>query len=290
MSIPPHIPPVFDAVLGRLRLARAHRQGYVDFLLARVAQDLAERLSVVTRIFAQALDVGTPSPLLAAILRRSGQVGGIIHAGPAPGTDVVADPASLPFAPECAELIVSALALHVVDDLPGALVQIRRALKPDGLFLGCMAGGQTLQELRSAFVAAESEITGGASPRVAPFADMRAVGGLLQRAGFAMPVTDVDMITVRYGSMYALMRDLRGMGATSTLVARAKTPLRRAVLMRAAEIYGERFAVADGRLRATFENIWMSGWAPHDSQRKPLKPGSAQMRLADVLGVSEIKP
>ena len=290
MSIPPHIPPVFDAVLGRLRLARAHRQGYVDFLLARVAEDLAERLSVVTRIFAQALDVGTPSPLLAAILRRSGQVGGIIQAGPAPGADVVADPACLPFAPECAELIVSALALHVVDDLPGALVQIRRALKPDGLFLGCMAGGQTLQELRSAFVAAESEITGGASPRVAPFADMRAVGGLLQRAGFAMPVTDVDMITVRYGSMYALMRDLRGMGATSTLVARARTPLRRAVLMRAAEIYGERFADADGRLRATFEIIWMSGWAPHDSQRKPLKPGSAQMRLADVLGVSEIKP
>ena len=290
MSSLPRVPHVFDAALGRARLARAHRQGFVDFLLARAAQDLAERLSVVTRVFAAALDVGTPAPLLAEVLRRSGQVGSLVHMAPVAGADVVADPACLPFAPQCADLVVSALALHAVDDLPGALVQIRRALKPDGLFLACMAGGQTLHELRTAFVAAESEITGGASPRIAPFADMRDVGGLLQRAGFAMPVSDVEVVTVRYGSMFGLMRDLRGMGATSTLFARSRTPLRRAVLMRAAEIYGERFADADGRVRASFEIIWMSGWAPHDSQRKPLKPGSARMRLADVLGVSEIKP
>ena len=290
MSSQPEIPHVFDAALGRARLARAHRQGFVDFLLAQVAQDLAERLSVVARVFAVALDVGTPAPLLAEVLRRSSQVGTLVHMAPAPGANVMADPACLPCAPGCADLVVSALALQIVDDLPGALVQIRRALKPDGLFLGCMAGGRTLHELRTAFATAESDITGGASPRVAPFADLRDLGGLLQRAGFAMPVTDVDMVTVRYGSMLGLMRDLRGMGATSTLFARSRTPLRRAVLMRAVEIYGERFADADGRVRASFEMVWMSGWAPHDSQRKPLKPGSARMRLADVLGVSEIKP
>jgi len=174
-----------------------------------------------------------------------------------------------------------------VNDLPGALIQIRRALKPDGLFVGCLLGGATLTELRTAFMQAESEIEGGASPRVAPFADVRDLGSLMQRAGFALPVTDSESVTVRYDDPFALMRDLRGMGLTNALVARRRAPLKRAVLMRAAQVYAERFADPDGRLRATFEYIWLSGWSPHESQQKPLRPGSAKMRLADALGTTE---
>ena len=295
MRHPPAIPHVFDAALGRARLERAYREGPVDFLLRRVVDDLAERLSAVTRVFASGLDIGTPSPLLTQRLLASGQVGTMVHFAPVaaalgPEGGGLADPACLPVAPASMALAMSALALHGVDDLPGALAQIRRALQPDGLFLACLAGGQTLHELRTAVAGAEWEITGGASPRVAPFADLRDLGGLLQRAGFALPVTDVDVVTVRYASMLALLADLRGMGATSNLVARSRRPLRRSVLVRAAEIYAQRYADADGRVRATFEFIWLSGWAPHASQRPPLQPGSARMRLADALGVAEIKP
>jgi SAM-dependent methyltransferase len=184
--------------------------------------------------------------------------------------------------------VVSALSLQFVNDLPGALVQIRRVLKPDGLFVAALAGGDTLTELRQSFAAAESEIEGGLSPRVAPFGDVRDLGALLQRAGLALPVTDVDRITVRYDTAFALMHDLRRMGATNTLLDRRRVPLRRATLMRMAEIYAERFADADGRLRATFEIVWLSGWAPHPSQQQPLRPGSARARLADALGTQEI--
>ena len=183
---------------------------------------------------------------------------------------------------------MSALALQFVNDLPGTLVQIRRALKPDGLFLAALVGGETLTELRQAFAAAESDIEGGASPRVAPFADVRALGDLLQRAGFALPVTDSDHYTLRYDTPFALMAELRRMGATNALVARRRSPLRRATLARMAEIYRERFADADGRVRATFDILWLSGWAPHPNQQQPLKPGSAQARLADALGSREI--
>jgi SAM-dependent methyltransferase len=178
--------------------------------------------------------------------------------------------------------------LQYVNDLPGALLQIRRALKPDGLFLAALLGGETLTELRQSFAAAESEIEGGASPRVAPFADLRDLGGLLQRAGFALPVTDVDRLTVRYDSVFALLRDLRRMGAANSLVARRRKPLRRATLRRMAEIYAQQFAHHDGRIRATFDIVWLSGWAPHPDQQQPLKPGSAKARLADALGVREI--
>ena len=194
----------------------------------------------------------------------------------------------MPFGDGTLDLVVSALALQFVNDLPGTLVQIRRALKPDGLFLAALLGGETLTELRQAFAAAESEVEGGASPRVAPFADLRELGALLQRAGFALPVTDVDRLTVRYDSVFGLMHDLRRMGATNALFARRRTPLRRATLMRMAEIYAQRFADADGRVRATFEIVWLSGWAPHPSQQQPLKPGSAKARLADALGTHEI--
>jgi SAM-dependent methyltransferase len=203
--------------------------------------------------------------------------------------DLVGDLESLPFAAGSLDLAVSLLALHGVNDLPGALIQIKRALKPDGLFMGCLLGGRTLQELRQALLEAESETMGGVSPRVAPFADLRDLGGLLQRAGFALPVIDSEIVTVRYRDAFGLLRDLRAMGWANALVARRKTPLRRETLLRAASLYAERFADPDGRLPATFEFVWVSGWAPHESQQKPLKPGSAKARLADALGVPEIK-
>jgi len=181
--------------------------------------------------------------------------------------------------PESIDLALSALALQFANDLPGVLSQIRRALRPDGLLLAAMIGGDTLTELRQSFAAAEAECEGGVSPRVAPFADLRDVGSLLQRAGLALPVTDVDRVVVRYDSAFALMADLRRMGATNVLVERRRTPTRRATMLRMAQIYAERFADADGRIRATFDIIWLSGWAPHESQPKPLRPGSAKASL-----------
>ncbi len=206
----------------------------------------------------------------------------------APSLAVAADEEALPFADGSLDLVVSALALQFVNDLPGTLIQVRRALKPDGLFLAALVGGDSLTELRQSFAAAEAEIEGGVSPRVAPFADVRELGALLQRAGFALPVTDVDRVTVRYASPLALMRDLRRMGATNALIERSRRPLRRATLRRLMEVYAERFADADGRVRATFEIVWLSGWAPHASQQQPLAPGSARTRLADALGTAEI--
>jgi SAM-dependent methyltransferase len=203
------------------------------------------------------------------------------------GLALVANEEALPFADASLDLVVSALALQTVNDLPGTLVQIRRALKPDGLLLAALLGGDTLRELRQSFAAAESEIEGGVSPRVAPFADVREIGALLQRAGFALPVTDVDRVTVRYASVLALMHDLRRMGATNVLTERRRTPLRRATLARMAEIYQRNFSDPDGRLRATFDIVWLSGWAPDASQQQPLRPGSARTRLADALGVNE---
>jgi SAM-dependent methyltransferase len=189
----------------------------------------------------------------------------------------------LPFAPESLDLVVSALALQFVNDLPGVLAQIRHALRPDGLLLAAMIGGDSLTELRQAFAAAEAECEGGVSPRVAPFADLRDVGALLQRAGFALPVTDVDRVVVRYGNAFALMQEIRRMGAANVLIERRRMPSRRSTLLRMAEIYAERFADADGRIRATFDIIWLSGWAPHASQQQPLKPGSAKASLAEAV-------
>ena len=194
----------------------------------------------------------------------------------------------MPFADGSFDLVVSALSLQFVNDLPGALIQIRRALKPDGLLLAALAGGDTLAELRQSLAVAEAEIEGGVSPRVVPFVDVREAGALLQRAGFALPVTDVERLTVRYASPIVLMHDLRRMGASNALIERRRRPLRRATLTRMAEVYGERFADPDGRIRATFEIVWLSGWAPHASQQQPLRPGSARARLADALGTTEM--
>jgi SAM-dependent methyltransferase len=288
-------PLIFDRKLLRARRRRALALRPATFLLDRVADDLADRLGVVLRQFALALDLGTPGDALRTALARIGSVGTVIAAdalppaaGAAPRCFVVADEEALPFADAAFDLVVSALALQFVNDLPGTLAQIRRALKPDGLFLAALVGGETLTELRQSFAAAESEIEGGASPRVAPFADVRDLGALLQRAGFALPVVDADRTTVRYDSAFALMHDLRRMGATNMLRDRARRPLRRTTVMRMAEIYGARFADSGGRIRATFDILWLSGWAPHPSQQQPLRPGSAQARLADALGVQEV--
>ena len=201
---------------------------------------------------------------------------------------MVADEECLPFEPASLDLVVSNLSLQFVDDLPGTLVQIRRALAPDGLFLAALLGGSTLHELRDVLAAAEIETTGGLSPRVAPFLDARDLGGLLQRAGFTLPVTDTDRVTARYATLFDLVADLRAMGATNPLVERTRRPTSRALFLRAAALYAERHADADGRLRATFEIVSASGWAPHPDQPKPLKPGSAQMRLADALNTRDI--
>jgi SAM-dependent methyltransferase len=285
---------IFDRALLRQRRRRAMALGPATFLLDRAAEDLADRLAAVLRRFELAVDLGTPGDAVRLALARLGSVGKIIAADVLPGpahaeTLVAADEEALPFGDATLDLVVSALALQFVNDLPGVLVQIRRALKPDGLFLAALAGGETLHELRFSFAAAESEIEGGISPRVAPFADLRDLGALLQRAGFALPVTDVDRVTVRYDSVFDLMHDLRRMGATNVLLARRRTPLRRATLLRMAEIYAQRFSDPDGRVRATFEIVWLSGWAPHPDQQQPLQPGSAKARLADALGTREIK-
>jgi len=285
---------VFDRAQLRARQKRARARGAATFLLDHVAAELSERLAAVLRTFSVAVDLGTPTDAVRRALAASGKIDTLIAAEPAAAVlddeflRVAADEETLPFADGSLDLVVSALALHWVNDLPGALIQIRRALKPDGLLLAAMLGGDTLIELREAFAAAESEIEGGLSPRVAPFADLREVGALVQRAGFALPVVDSDRLTVRYDSAFALMRDLRAMGATNVLTERRRAPLKRATLLRMAEIYAERFADDDGRVRATFEIAWLSGWSPHESQQKPLKPGSASKRLADALGVKEI--
>ena len=288
-------PLIFDRALIRRRRRRAMAAEPATFLLDRVADDLSERLAAVLRRFELAVDLGTPGEAVRAALARLGSVGMIVaadaiadHGATRARIFVAADEEALPFREASLDLVVSALALQFVDDLPGVLVQIRRALKPDGLFLAALLGGDTLFELRHSFAEAESDVEGGASPRVAPFADLRELGALLQRAGFALPVTDVDRLTVRYDSAFGLMRDLRRMGATNALAARRRTPLKRATLMRMAEIYARRFADGDGRVRATFEIVWLSGWAPDPSQQQPLKPGSAKVRLAEALGTREI--
>jgi SAM-dependent methyltransferase len=281
-------PVIFDRDLLAARRARAQRLGVEPFLLDHVASDLAERLSAVVRAFDVAADIGTPGDAVRNLLIERKLAKHVIAAGSAPLRDIAADEEALPFADGSLDLAVSALSLHFVNDLPGTLIQIRRALKPDGLCLCVLLGGDTLTELRQSFAAAESEIEGGISPHVAPFADLRDLGALLQRAGFALPVTDLDRLVVRYPDAFRLMHDLRRMGATNVLAERRRKPMRRATLFRMAEIYRERFADPDGRLRATFDIVWLSGWAPHESQQQPLKPGSARSRLADALKTVEI--
>ena len=274
-SNPPQAPVLFDRSLLRVRQNRALRGGAATFLLDRVAEDLGGRLNAVLREFSEVVDVWTPGEILANALRK--RFKSVTHIGLQQSDERLA------LEPDSLDLVVSALAFQFVNDLPGVLAQIRRALRPDGLLLAAMIGGDTLTELRQAFAAAEAELEGGVSPRVAPFADLRDIGALMQRAGLALPVTDVDRVVIRYDSAFALMADLRRMGATNVLVERRRMPTRRATLLRMAQIYAERFADADGRIRATFEVIWLSGWAPHESQQKPLRPGSARIGLEEAV-------
>ncbi len=285
------VPQIFDHRLMAQRLARA-ASGMPDFLMARLIDELIERLALVKRNFTQAADIGTPSPALTLRLRQTRQT---CHIAPvaglaAPAPSRALDSENLGLAPESLDLVTSVAALHFANDLPGIFAQIRRALKPDGLFLACIAGGLTLHELRTCLTEAEIELSGGASPRVIPFADLRDIGALAQRADFALPVTDLESITVRYADMFALMADLRAMGATNPLLDRARTPASRALFLRAAALYAQRFSDPDGRIRARFDWVWLSGWAPDPSQQKPLRPGSARMRLADALKTTEMKP
>jgi SAM-dependent methyltransferase len=267
-------PILFDRALLRARLDRARKQGPATFLLDRVAEDMEERLAAVKRDFADVADIWTPGDALRKPLAL--RFKSFTHVD-------LEDSEVLPLQAEQLDLVISALALQFVNDLPGVLAQIRRALKPDGLLLAAMLGGDTLSELRQSFAAAEAELESGVSPRVAPFADLRDIGALLQRAGLALPVTDVDRVVVRYDSAFALMADLRRMGASNILVERRRLPTRRATMLRMAQIYGERFADPDGRIRATFDVIWLSGWAPDESQPKPLRPGSATASLEEAV-------
>jgi SAM-dependent methyltransferase len=277
-------PKIFGRALQRGRLARAMAKGAPDFLMARAADDLRDRLLTVKREFPRSLDLGSPTTHFAQAVVASGRAPPLRASGY--GGAVIIDEEAPPFAPNGFDLIVSGMALQWVNDLPGVLAQARRMLAPDGLFIACLAGGASLVELRFALAQAEEEITGGASPRVSPFVDVRDMGALLQRAGFALPVADVDSFTLRYDSMLGLMGDLRAMGAANALVKRARKPLRRDIVARAAQIYSERFGDADGRVRATFEIVWASGWAPHESQQKPAPRGSATIRLEDAMRAS----
>lgn len=276
------MPVLFDRALLRARQARARRLGEATFLLDRVAEDMADRLAAVKRDFADVAEIWTPGEALRA--PPVGRLKSMARVAPD------SDSETLPLPPQSLDLAVSALAFQFVNDLPGVLAQIRRALRPDGLLLAALAGGDTLTELRQSFAAAEAECEGGVSPRVAPFADLRDIGHLLQRAGLALPVTDVDRVVVRYDNAFALMQDLRRMGATNVLIERRRTPTRRATMLRMAQVYSERFADPDGRIRATFDIVWLSAWAPHESQQQPLRPGSAKASLeAAVKGSSPLR-
>jgi SAM-dependent methyltransferase len=298
----PSPPRIFDRDLHARRLTRAARRfSTVDFLKRRAAGDLVERLEAINRRFEISVDLGARggdgdgafaralanSPVADKIgLLVQSDLSAAMLAG-ASGRRLVADEERLPFASGRLDLVVSSLALHWVNDLVGALIQIRLALAPDGLFVGAMFGGSTLTELRGALLAAEADLRGGAGPRISPFADAADGAALLQRAGFALPVIDTDVVTVRYEHPLRLLADLRAMGETSALVERPATPLTRAVLTRACQLYQERHAGPDGRVPATFEILTLTGWAPHPDQQRPLRPGSARARLADALGAIE---
>jgi SAM-dependent methyltransferase len=293
MSAPPRL---FDRDLHRRRLDRA-AAGFsgANFLKARAAADAVERLEAIMREFPLAVDLGARDGAFSRALAGSdaaARVGAVIETDvSAPmlagrgGMRLQADEERLPFADERLDLVVSLLALHWVNDTPGALIQIRRALKPDGLFLGAILGGATLTELRQSLTWAEAELTDGAGPRVSPFADAFDGAALLQRTGFALPVADLDTVVVRYAHPLKLIADLRAMGETNALVDRARRPLSRRVLTRACEIYAERFSDPDGRVRATFDIITLTGWAPHPDQQKPLRPGTGKVPLGEALKI-----
>lgn len=273
---------------NRRRALAAGNPG-ADFLLDIAAREIAERLALVERHFDEAVELHGGTGIAARIAVATGKIGKMerveVVRGFAGSDGTVREAAweTVPLEPQSVNLVLSPLALHLTNDTPGMLVQIRRALKPDGLFLAAIPGAGTLAELRDVLLTAEVELYGGASPRVVPFADIRDIGSLMQRAGFTLPVIDEENYTVRYDSIFPLMRDLKAMGMANPLLGRSRRPVGRPFFLRAAELYAERHADPDGRIRATFSFIYVSGWTAHESQQKPLKPGSAKMRLADAL-------
>ena len=279
---------LFDRRAWRLHRARARRDP-VDFLHEEIAERLLDRLDLISREFPVVLDLGSRGGHLTRLLERRSGTSRVLAADPAAGSpsQVAADPELIPFGDGSFDLVASNLVLHWTGDLPGALVQLRRVLKPDGLLLAAMFGGQTLVELRTALFEAELAEEGGVSPRVSPAIELSDAAALLQRGGYALPVADAEAITVTYPDMLALLRDLRGMGETNALAARRRGGLRRTTLARAAMIYAERFADSEGRIPATFEIINLCGWAPHESQPQPLPRGSGKVRLADALRAHE---
>ena len=281
--------PIVDTELwmAHKRRAAARPVEGADFLMRRAAEDLADRLSAVERRFADAAALFCQTRAASDVLAESRKVETVtrveaadLFLGGAEGT--VSPFETVPFEPESLDLAVSLFSLQSMNDIPGFLAQVRRALRPDGLLLAAFAGAGTLAELRESLLAAETELHGGASPRVLPFTDVRDAGALLQRAGFALPVADLDRVTVRYSHPLKLIADLRAMGETSALADRGR-PLSRAVLLRACEIYQQRFGQPDGKVPATFDLVTLTGWSPHESQQKPLKPGEGKMRLEDAL-------
>jgi NADH dehydrogenase [ubiquinone] 1 alpha subcomplex assembly factor 5 len=288
---------LFDRPLLRQRRDRAaSRLSAHDFLFREAGERLADRLQDVRRRFPVALDLGCRTGFLAEILGGRGGIEQLIGCERSPLMAarakismplVVGEEELLPFAPESFDLVLSLLNLHWVGDLPGALLQIRQALRPDGLFLAVMFGRGTLSELRDCLLHAESEIHDGAGPRISPFADLRDGAGLLVRAGFALPVADIESLTVTYPDALALMRDLRGMGEANALRSRPKRFAGRELFTRAAALYAERHSDSERRIQATFQLLFLTGWMPHESQQAPLRPGSARNRLADALGAVE---
>jgi NADH dehydrogenase [ubiquinone] 1 alpha subcomplex assembly factor 5 len=286
---------VFDRTLVRKRRDRA-APGFADhdFLVREAAERLADRLEDVVRRFPVALDLGCHTGILAEILGQRGGIETLVQCDLSPGMaavaagnthpTLVADEEWLPFRPASFDLVLSCLSLHWVNDLPGTLAQIRRVLKPDGLLLAVMVGGDSLIELRRSLAHAEIEREGGLSPRVSPFADVRDLGRLLQRAGFSLPVADSDSVDLTYGESTRLLADLRGMGETNAVAEQRKGMTRRATLLAALDHYQKTFARPDGRLPVTVELLTMTGWAPHPSQPQPLKPGSATVSLVEALG------
>lgn len=292
------VPIVFDHRLLAKRRARAVRSfAGAAFLKHRAVADLADRLEAILRDFDRGFELGCHGSWLRDVLASRGllgsRVGALTLSDPEPGflsglPDAVAlDWDILPLETRSLDLVVSALSLHWVNDLPGLLAQVRSALRPDGLFLATFLGGRTLTELRGVLMEAEDLERGGAGARVSPFADSQDAARLLQRAGFALPVADSDVVTVRYANPFGLFRDLKAMGETAAFADRSGRPLTRSVIARAADLYAARHSDPDGRIRATFELVTATGWAPHASQQQPLRPGSARMRLADALGAIE---
>ena len=274
-------PEIFDRALHFRRLAR--RRGSAEHVLAQtVGNALVERMEEITRRFDDVRVITPHADLLAGVNEALGRVARVVAVAPLPDED-------LRLAPACCDAVLDLLDLHAVNDVPGRLAQVRRALRPDGLYLACFFGGDTLTELRQAWIEAELETGGRISPRVAPMVDVRSAGALLQRAGFALPVVDVDRAKLRYADALSLMREVSRLGMSNILRDRSRTPVTRRLLLAATKHYGNRNADAGGRISATLDLVWITAWSPHESQPKPLRPGSAERRLADALGATETK-